>query len=101
MTAMPQPLQALSIANRVRVDRARLKTDVFAGDRVAAEVIVTCPDEAANMTVYELLRAQRQWGAFRARKLLAVAQITEGKTVGSLTDRQRTLLYDLLTWNVA
>lgn len=101
MTAPPQHLQALSIANRVRTARARLKNDVAAGDRSAAEIIVTCPDESFTMTVYELVCAQGQWGPHRARKLLAVAQITEGKTVGSLTDRQRTLLYDLLTWNVA
>lgn len=101
MTAMPQHLQALSIANAVRTARSRLKNEVTNGERLAAEIIVTCPDQAYTMTVYELLRAQRQWGAHRSRKLLAVAQISEAKTIGSLTDRQRTVLYDLLTWNVA
>lgn len=97
----PQHMQALSIANRVRLARAALKNEIAAGERTAATVITQCPSEAETMTVFDLLCAQRHWGAYRSRKLCAVALITEAKTVGSLSDRQRKVLADLLDWDVA
>ena len=41
--ASPQHMQALELANRVRLARATLKRRVGAGDLTAAEVVVTCP----------------------------------------------------------
>lgn len=32
---------------------------------------------------------------------MVVAQVREGKTLGSLTDRQRRVLVDLLVWGTA
>lgn len=99
MTA--QSMEALSVANRVRIARAVLKREVFAGQRTAASVLLQEPEEVATMTVFELLDAQQQWGKYRARKLLAVALVPESKTIGTLTDRQRKVLVDLLEWRVA
>ena len=68
--AMPQHMQALAHANRVRLARAALKRAIAAGDVDAAEIVRECPWEVETMTVGELLRSQRRWGRTRARKFL-------------------------------
>jgi hypothetical protein len=44
------------------------------------------------MTIADLLMSQRRWGESRCRKLLAQLQISESKSLASLTDRQRQTL---------
>ncbi len=90
--AEPQRLKALEQANQVRLARAELKRRITDGDVSAAEVILSCPDGAQRWTVSELLRAQRRWGATRCRKFLERNGISEIKSIGSLTERQRQLL---------
>jgi hypothetical protein len=48
------------------------------------------------MTVADLLMSQRRWGTTRCRKLLQSIPMSENKTVGSMTERQRQALADLL-----
>jgi len=88
----PQHLRALEQANRVRLARAELKRRIAEGELSASEVIVLCPWEAASMSVADVLTSQRRWGGTRCRKFLAAFRISETKTVGSLTDRQRRAL---------
>ena len=90
--APPQHMQALQRANEVRLARAELKRNIGWGTLTVADVILTCPCEAASMTIAELLTSQRRWGTTRASKFLAGIGMTETKTVGSMTDRQRGLL---------
>ena len=87
--AGPQYMRALERANKVRLARADLKRRIATGELPAAEVILQCPWEAQSMTVADLLMSQRRWGESRCRKLLAQLQMSETKTLGSLTDRQR------------
>lgn len=94
--ARPQHLCALERANAVRVARAELKRRVASGDIDAVDVVLFCPWEADTMPLGELLMSQRRWGSSRARKLLARMSISETKSVGSMTDRQRLLLASLL-----
>ena len=88
----PQHMQALARANRVRLARAALKRDIARGAMSAAEVVKECPWETASMTLAELLTSQRRWGRTRARKFLLSLALSENKTLGTLTERQRTLL---------
>jgi len=90
--APPQHMQALQRANEVRLARAELKRNIGLGTLTVAEVILICPWEAASMTIAELLTSQRRWGTTRASKFLAGIGMPETKTVGSMTDRQRSLL---------
>ncbi len=92
----PQHLRALARANEVRLARAELKRQVADGEISAAHVILECPWEAASMTVSDLLTSQRRWGSTRCRKLLQSIPISENKTVGSMTERQREALARLL-----
>ena len=90
--APPQHMRALQRANEVRLARAERKRNIGSGTLTVAEVILTCPWEAASMTIAELLTSQRRWGTTRAGKFLAGIGMPETKTVGSMTERQRALL---------
>jgi hypothetical protein len=92
-----QNMLALERANEVRLARAQLKRGVAFGEIDVAEVIVDCPWEAQSMAVAELLMSQRRWGQTRCHKLLARLPLSEQKTVGSMTDRQRRVLAGMLT----
>ncbi len=41
------------------------------------------------MAIGDVLMSQRRWGSTRCRKFLAMFRISETKSVGSLTERQR------------
>src|SRR5437868_12202545 len=94
--AAPQHLQALQLANRVRLARAELKRRVAGGEVSAAEVIVECPWEAASMGISDLLMSQRRWGRARCRRLVVSLGLPENKQIGTLTVRQRRALAAVL-----
>jgi hypothetical protein len=93
----PQHMQALAQANRVRLARADLKRDVAEGRRTVADVLMEVPWEAESMTIMDLLMEQYRWGGARCRRFLRAVRISETKTLGSMTVRQRNLLIDRLT----
>jgi hypothetical protein len=90
--AVPQHMEALARANRVRLARAELKRSIARGEADPAGVIEQCSWETENMTLSELLTSQRRWGRTRARKLLQALGLSENKRIGTLTPRQRALL---------
>src|SRR3712207_702317 len=92
----PQPMRALSRANEVRLARATLKRRVATGEISAGDVILESPWEARSMSVADLLMSQRRWGHQRCRRVLAQIPVSETKTIGSLTERQRQALAALL-----
>lgn len=93
----PQHMLALQRANRVRLARAALKRKIAAGEVDPAEVVLGCPWEVESMSISELLMSQKRWGRTRCRKFLNSIGLSENKTVGSLTERQRLTLAALLT----
>jgi len=95
--AGPQYMRALERANQVRLARASLKRRIALGDLCVAAVILDCPWEAESMAVADLLMSQRRWGQTRCRKFLAQLAMSEKKTIGSMTDRQRRTLAAMLT----
>jgi hypothetical protein len=92
----PQYMRALERANQVRLARAELKRKVAAAEIDVADVIMDCPWEAESMAVGDLLMSQRRWGQTRCRKFLVQIPMTEMKTIGSMTSRQRIALAELL-----
>ena len=96
MTPAPQRLRALERANAVRLARAELKRRIAEGESSAADVILEPPDEALSWAIGELLMSQRRWGSTKCRKFLSRHNLTETKTLGALTDRQRRMLADQL-----
>jgi hypothetical protein len=95
--AGPQYMRALERANKVRLARAELKRRVSTGELSVAEVILDCPWEAESMAVADLLMSQRRWGQTRCRKFLSQIPMSEKKTVGSMTERQRRTLAAMLS----
>ena len=91
-----QHMRALAQANRVRLARAELKKQVADGDASVAEVVLDCPWEAESMTISDLLMSQHRWGRTRCRRFLASIPMSETKTIGTMTDRQRHALAGLL-----
>jgi hypothetical protein len=89
-------MQALARANEVRLARAGLKRRVASGEITVAEVLLGEYWEAENMTISDLLMSQRRWGHTRCRKLLMQVPVSENKTVGTMTARQRSALAQLL-----
>jgi hypothetical protein len=88
----PQHMRALQQANRVRLARAELKRKVAEGELTAGEVALACPWEAESMAIADLLTSQHRWGKTRCRRFLAAIPMSETKTIGSMTYRQRRAL---------
>ena len=76
--------------------RRPLKRRIADGAVDAADVILECPWEAESMAVADLLMSQRRWGQTRCRKFLAQIPMSEKKTIGSMTERQRRTLAAML-----
>ena len=90
-------MRALERANAVRLARAELKRKVALDQIDVAAVVLNCPWEAESMAVADLLMSQRRWGQTRCRKFLAQVPMSERKTIGSMTDRQRRTLAAMLS----
>ena len=88
----PQHMRALQQANRVRLARAELKRQVTDGEITVADVVLECPWEAESMAIADLLMSQHRWGRTRCRRFLSSIPMSETKTVGSMTERQRRAL---------
>jgi hypothetical protein len=91
-----QHMRALAQANRVRLARAELKRQVAEGETSVADVVLGCPWEAESMTISDLLMSQHRWGRTRCRRFLSSIPMSETKTVGTMTDRQRRALAGML-----
>jgi hypothetical protein len=94
-----QHMRALAQANRVRLARAELKRQVADGETSVAEVVLECPWEAESMTISDLLMSQHRWGRTRCRRFLQAIPMSETKTIGTMTERQRRELAGLLEGN--
>jgi hypothetical protein len=92
--ASPQQrrLIALDRANHIRGTRAVLKRSLQAGELAPADAILRGSSDTDTMTVAELLRSQRGWGPIRSSKMLRSVSLSDRKTLGSLTERQRATL---------
>lgn len=95
--ARPQHMEALELANRVRLARADVKRKIASGQVDVAQVVVTCPWMTETMTLGELLGSQKRWGHARVRKFLTSVGLRETKALSSLTERQRVTLAALLS----
>jgi hypothetical protein len=96
-SSQQQRLLALDRANHIRVARAALKRRLRAGEIAPADAILRSCSETATMTLAELLHSQRGWGPKRSSKVLRSVLLSESKTLGSLTERQRTTLVGVLS----
>ena len=90
--SLEQRLLALRRANEVRLARAQLKKELAAGTCRIEDILVDAPELARGAKVYDLLLAVPKLGRVRVSTLLRHCQISETKTLGGLSERQRTEL---------
>ena len=93
--SLDQRMDALRRANDVRVRRAQLKKDLKDG-RVRIQTILGDPPEYVETAkVVDILMAVPKFGRVKAARFLNTCRISQSKTVGGLSDRQRAELIDL------
>ncbi len=83
---------ALRRANVVRVQRAQLKRDLRAGRCSIRTVVLDPPAFVQTAKVADLLLVLPKYGPVKVDKLLRRCRIASSKTVGGLSERQRTEL---------
>jgi hypothetical protein len=96
-----QSLEALVLANEVRIRRAQDRRDLQTGTRAeqirkVAGIIERVPAHMNSLRVLDLLQWPRGIGQKKANVMLQRIGVSPGRRLGQLTDRQRTLLaYEL------
>jgi len=87
--SLDQRLSALQRANEIRLGRSQLKKELAAGSCRIDDLLAETPELARGAKVYDLLLAVPKLGRVRVSKLLRGCRISEAKTLGGLSERQR------------
>ena len=95
--SLDQRMEALRRANEIRVERARLKKDLKVGDVSITEVLADPPDFVLTAKVFDMLLAVPKFGRVKATRYLNQCRVSQSKTVGGLSERQRAELIALLS----
>jgi S13-like protein len=97
LRSLDQRMEALKRANDIRVRRAQLKKDLKDG-RVRIETILNAPpDYVETAKVFDILMAVPKFGRVKAARFLNQCRISQSKTVGGLSERQRAELLGLFS----
>lgn len=91
-----QRMDALARANHIRTQRAQVKRDLKAGRVSIASLLQQPPGCVETAKVFDLLLAVPRYGRVKVNKVLAHCRISPSKTIGGLSERQRTELVALL-----
>jgi hypothetical protein len=82
-------MDALARANQIRIQRAQLKRDLKSGRRSIHSLLL-------EPKVFDMLLAVPKYGRVKVNKILAHCRIAPSKTIGGLSERQRSELISLL-----
>ena len=93
--SLDQRMDALKRANDIRVKRAQLKKDLKDGRVQVEKIPQNPPDYVSTAKVIDILMAVPKFGRVKAARFLNTCRISQSKTVGGLSDRQRTELIGL------
>ena len=93
--SLDQRMEALQRANDIRVKRAKLKRDLKDGRVRIEEILDDPPEYVSTAKVFDMLMAVPKFGRVKAARFLNQCRISQSKTVGGLSDRQRTELIGL------
>lgn len=94
---LQQRMDALANANRIRTRRAELKRDLKAGRVKLLDLLLEPPEVIETMKVIDLLLSAPKYGRVKANKALNMCRISPSKTVGGMSQRQRTELVSYLS----
>jgi hypothetical protein len=89
-------MDALRRANDIRTSRAKLKKDLKAGKASIHALLLDPPEYVLTAKVFDMLLAVPKYGRVKVNKILAHCRIAPSKTIGGLSERQRSELISLL-----
>ena len=93
--SLDQRMEALKRANDIRVKRAQLKKDLKAGTVQIEGILDEPPEYVETAKVFDMLMAVPKFGRVKAARFLNQCRISQSKTVGGLSERQRAELIGL------
>ena len=91
-----QRMDALARANEIRSLRAQLKRDLKGGRLSIHALLLDPPEYVETAKVFDMLLAVPKYGRVKVNKILAHCRISPSKTIGGLSERQRSELVSLL-----
>jgi hypothetical protein len=94
--SLVQRMEALQRANDIRSRRAQLKRDLKAGRQPIHELLLDPPEYLETAKVFDLLLAVPKYGRVKVNKILSTCRVSPSKTIGGLSQRQRTELVALM-----
>ncbi|HVE68770.1 MAG TPA: integration host factor, actinobacterial type [Solirubrobacteraceae bacterium] len=94
--SLVQRMDALSKANEIRTRRAQLKRDLKGGRASIHNLLLKPPEWIETAKVLDMLLAVPKYGRVKANKILTQCRISPSKTIGGLSERQRTELVQML-----
>jgi S13-like H2TH domain len=94
--SLSQRMDALQRANEIRSHRAQLKKDLKASRKQIHQILLEPPDYVETAKVFDLLLHVPKYGRVKVNKLLTQCKVSPSKTIGGLSQRQRSELVTLL-----
>jgi hypothetical protein len=91
-----QRMRALRRANEIRSARAKLKRDLKGGKVQIEKLLLDPPEYVLSAKAFDMILAVPKYGRVKANKILTQCRISPSKTIGGLSERQRTELVHLL-----
>ncbi len=94
--SLDQRMEALKRANDIRTARAKLKKDLKANRASIHGILLDPPEYVLTAKVFDMLLAVPKYGRVKTNRILNQCRISPSKTIGGLSERQRTELVSLL-----
>jgi len=94
--SLDQRMEALKRANDIRTARAKLKKDLKANRASIHAILLDPPEYVMTAKVFDMLLAVPKYGRVKTNRILNQCRISPSKTIGGLSERQRTELISLL-----
>ena len=94
--SLTQRMDALQRANEIRTKRAQLKRDLKGGRVSIHDLLLEPPEYVETAKVFDMLLAVPKYGRVKVNKVLQTCRISPSKTIGGLSQRQRTELVSML-----
>lgn len=94
--SLNQRLDALERANIVRTERSELKRRLKSGRENIYDLILDPPLYIETMKLFDLMLAVPKYGRVKVNKICTQCRISPSKTLGGLSERQRSEVVKLL-----
>ncbi len=85
-------MEALQRANDIRTRRAQLKRDLKGGRVSIQQLLLDPPKWVETAKVFDMLLAVPKYGRVKVNRILSQCRISPSKTIGGLSERQRSEL---------